>query len=305
MAADCTFSALAEAVTEGGVITFNCGAAPVTIPVTATLNLQTDRNTVIDGGNLITLDGGNSVQILRFDHADFMVNLNGITLQHITLVNGKTTPTQAIPSAPAPCSQGYDDGEGGAMYVRDGTVRIIDVTFENNQAALLGPDTGGGGVYILGSKPAFIVNSSFINNKASNGGGLGSLFVDLNVYNCLFEGNTATGNGANNNDASQCSAINNGQNEIGSGGNGGALYNDGASATNVTVCGTQITNNAAGTGAFGGGIFYTSNDFSGTLTITDSTITGNTGGSWGGAGTAVGVNAKAIVITNSTVQGYP
>jgi hypothetical protein len=55
----------------------------------------------------------------------------------------------------------------------------------------------------------------------------------------------------------------------------------------------------------------TSDDFGGTLTITDSTITGNTGGSWTSvmqgsvtdAGTAVGVNAKSITISNSTVQG--
>jgi hypothetical protein len=59
----------------------------------------------------------------RFDSADFQTNTNGLTLQHITLINGKTTPTEAIPTAPAPCSQGYNDGEGGALYMRDGTSR--------------------------------------------------------------------------------------------------------------------------------------------------------------------------------------
>ena len=50
----------------------------------------------------------------------------------------------------------------------------------------------------------------------------------------------------------------------------------------------------------------------GTLTITDTTMTGNTGGHWTNAstgvtnaGTAVGMNAKSITITNSTLQGYP
>lgn len=65
--------------------------------------------------------------------------------------------------------------------------------------------------------------------------------------------------------------------------------------------------------AYGGGIFFTSNDMMGTLTIKDSTITGNTGGYWtvvstGSvtfAGTAVGTNAKSITISSSTVQGYP
>jgi hypothetical protein len=107
--------------------------------------------------------------------------------------------------------------------------------------------------------------------------------------------------------------MNNGQNEIGSGGNGGALYSDGASGANVLLCGDAITNNAAGTNAFGGGLFFTSNDFSGTLTIADTTMTGNTGGSWtqvstgstNNAGTAVGTNCKSLTITNSTLQGVP
>ena len=50
-----------------------------------------------------------------------------------------------------------------------------------------------------------------------------------------------------------------------------------------------------------------------TGTITDTTMTGNTGGHWTNvstgsvtdAGTAVGTNARSITITNSTVQGVP
>jgi len=311
--ASCSFSDLQAAATKGGVITFNCGSGAVTIPVTATLNLPTTKNTVIDGGNKITLDGGNAVQILRFDSPDFQANTNGLTLQHITLINGKTTPTQAIPTAPAPCSQGWDDGEGGALYMRDGNLTVIDSIFMNNQAAPLGPDTGGGAIYVLGSKNGvLIVGSTFSNNSASNAGAVGCLFAELDVYNSLFTNNTATGNGANNDDASKCSVINNGQNEVGSGGNGGALYSDGNSV-NITLCGDAILNNNAGQGAFGGGLFFTSNNMGGTLSIADTTMTGNTGGHWTvvstgsvtNVGTAVGTNAKSITVTNSTLQGYP
>src|ERR1043166_4107433 len=106
--------------------------------------------------------------------------------------------------------------------------------------------------------------------------------------------------------------MNNMQYEIGSGGNGGALYSDGNSV-NVVLCGDEIDDNAAGDGAFGGGLFFTSNDMGGTLTITDTTMNGNTGGSWTNVstgsvtdvGTAVGVNAKSISVTNSKLQGYP
>jgi hypothetical protein len=309
----CTFAALQSAVATGGIITFDCGSAPLTIPVTATLNLPTDKDTIIDGGRKITLDGQSSVEILRWDSPGYRTDGNTLTVQHLAFINAKTDPKDAIPKAPAPCSQGFDDGEGGAIYVRDGNLIVIDSIFTKNQAAPLGPDTGGGAIYINGSmNGVLVVGCTFENNSASNAGAVGALNAELDIYNSLVSGNTATGNGANNNDPTMCSAINNGQNEIGSGGNGGALYGDG-DTFNIVVCGDDIENNAAGMGAFGGGIFFTSDDFSGTLSITDSTVTGNTGGSWTNvksgsvtnAGTAVGTNAKSITIMNSTVQGYP
>jgi hypothetical protein len=309
-AESCTFDALNAAVKKAGVITFACGAAPVTIPVTATLVLSIKSSTVIDGGNSITLDGQNSVQIFNFNDPDWMKNESRVTLQHLTVVNAKTTPVEAIPTAPAPCSQGYNDGEGGALFMRNGNLSIIDCTFSKNQAAPRGPDTGGGAIYILGSKHgAIIANSTFTNNSAANAGAVGALFATLEIYNSVFHDNKATGDGANNDDASKCSAINNGQHEVGSGGNGGAIYQDGGSSTNVLLCGVDVQNNAAGTGAFGGGVFMTSNDFSGTITVRDSIITGNTGGSWTqvnsgpSLGTAFGVNAKSSSIVSSTLQG--
>jgi hypothetical protein len=306
-AASCTFSQLQAAVAKGGIITFNCGG-PATIVVTSTLTLPMTKDTVIDGGGNVTLDGGGAVQILSWPGTDFQVNEHRLTLQRIAIVNGKKTPTVAIPTAPAPCSQGWNDGEGGAIYMRDGNLTIIDSLFSNNQAAPRGPDTGGGGLYIVGSKHGLIVaGSTFKNNKASNGGGLGSLFAALSVYNSLFTNNVATGDGANSDDPSKCSVINNGQHEVGSGGNGGALYNDGCH-THVTLCGNKITTNQAGSGAFGGGLFFTSNCMDGNLTITDTTMSGNTGGHWtvansgGNAGTAVGTNCNTLKITNSSLQ---
>jgi hypothetical protein len=306
----CTFDALNAAAKKGGIITFNCGAGAVTIPVTATMVLPVKTDTVIDGGGTITLDGQHSVQIFNFTEPDWMKNETRVTLQHLTVSNGKTTPVEAIPTAPAPCSQGYNDGEGGALFMRNGNLTIIDCTFSGNQGAPRGPDTGGGAIYITGSKHgALIANSVFTGNQASNAGAVGALFATLEIYDSMFRDNQATGDGANNNDPSKCDAINNGQNEVGSGGNGGAIYQDGGSATNVLLCGVDVENNAAGTGAFGGGVFMTSNDFSGTITVQDSIITGNTGGSWTqvnsgpSLGTAFGVNAKSSTIINSTLQG--
>jgi hypothetical protein len=313
-ATSCTFSALNTAVGKGGVITFNCGSDPVTIAITATMNLLTTKDTVIDGGNKITLDGGHAVQILNFNSANFQANETRLTLQHISLVNGKTTPTDMIPAAPqAACSQGYDDGQGGALFMRDGNLTVIDAIFSGNEAAQLGPDTGGGAIYVEGSKHGtLIVGSTFTNNSGANAGAVGSLIGEVDIYNSLFQNNTATGHDANSNDTTMkmCTVMNNGQYEIGSGGNGGAIYGDG-NGFNIILCGDAVLDNAAGKNAFGGGLFFTSDDMSGTLSITDTTITGNTGGSWTNVttgsvtnvGTAIGVNAKSITVKNSTLQG--
>jgi hypothetical protein len=309
----CTFDALRAAAEAGGIVTFDCGDAVATIDVTATIALPTDRDTVIDGGRKIVLDGGDAVRILEFIHPDFRVNDARVTLQHIALVHGRATPTEEIPSAPPPCSQGWNDGEGGAIFMRDGNLTVIDAIFADNQAADVGPDTGGGAIYVLGSKHGvLVVDSTFRGNRASNAAALGGLFAELNVYDSLFTDNTATGHGANGDDMTMCDVMNNGQYQVGSGGNGGAIYSDGASV-DVLLCGDAVTANAAGDEAFGGGLFFTSNDFGGTLSIIDTTMTGNTGGYWtvvaGGevtdAGTAVGTNAASITIVNSTLQGLP
>jgi hypothetical protein len=311
-ASSCRFSDLASAVSKGGNIKFDCGPDPFTFTATATMNLPTDKNTVIDGGNKVTLDGDGKVQIMRFEHMDWRVNNARVTLQHLRLINGKSTPTIQIPPAPAPCAQGWEDGQGGALYMRDGNLTVIDCTFSNNHAADVGPDTGGGAIYILGSKNGvLIVDSIFTANSGSNAGAVGGLFAELDIYNSLFKDNKATGNGANGNDPSKCSVIHADHNQVGSGGNGGAVCQDGGDATNVILCGVEIVNNAAGTGAFGGGVFMTSNDWSGTMTVRDSIITGNTGGHWTIAqegsvddlGTAFGINTKSITLSNSTLQG--
>jgi len=321
--ASCTFTALKAAVTAGGIVTFDCGSAPTTIAVTETLDWPSTKDSTIDGGGKITLDGGNSVQIMTFKGTDFQANEKRLTVQHIALVNGKIAGSEPIPTAPAPCSQGFDAGDGGAIFVNDGNLTVIDSIFDNNHAAPVGPDVGGGAIRMIGSKHgALIVSSTFTNNSAANGGGIGCLFSDLEIYDSLITKNSATGHDANNaGTKAQCDYMNNGQNELGSGGNGGAMYSDGAQGSanhgspisNVVLCGDEITDNSAGTNAFGGGVFFTSNDFSGTLTFTDTTMTGNTGGHWTSvktgsttnAGTAVGTNTKSLTIVDSTLQGVP
>jgi hypothetical protein len=279
----CTFQALSAAVKGGGIITFNCGPSPVTISVTSTLKPPistggTAAHIVIDGGSKITLDGGGSVQIISWVHSTWRTSQDTLTLQHIQLSNGKATGTKKIPACTtqpnAQCSTGYTDGQGGAVYMADGSLRVIDSIFTGNQAAMLGPDTGGGALYLVGSgTPSYVAHSTFQNNTASNAGAIGMLWVGASIYNSLFEGNRAVGNGANNVDSTQCSCDDGNGDQTGSGGNGGAIYKDGGDGVHLTLCGDLVENNSAN--EFGAGAFLTADGSAATLIIDDSILKDN------------------------------
>ena len=240
--ASCTEAALRAAVTAGGVITFDCGAAPARIAVSTQIDLPTAIDTVIDGGTLVTIDGGNATRLFAFDHADYRKNLVTVTLQKLTLANAASTgPFLAN-------GHDYDlTGGGGAIYVRDGVLHVINCTFTHDQAPLLGPDVAGGAIYATGSLDVTIVGSHFRDNTAANGGALGALNTTLTIDNSDFTNNLAAGHGQNYIDAQG--------NEAGEGGNGGAVVIDGGSNGTVTVCGASFTGNRGH--ALGSALFRT------------------------------------------------
>jgi hypothetical protein len=177
-AASCTEAAFASAVAAGGAITFDCGG-PATIAITSEKELSTKGATVIDGGGLITLDGGGATRLLHFNGGNYRVTTTIVTLQNLTFARAKASGAP-IPTAPAPCSQGYGiDGGGGAVLINDGVLHVINCTFLQNAAASPGPDVAGGGIYATGSLGITISGSRFEGNQASNGGAVGCLNSDL------------------------------------------------------------------------------------------------------------------------------
>ncbi len=176
-AASCTFSALSAAVRRRHHHLRLRRPAPVTIPVTATLNLPIDKDTVIDGGRLVTLDGGGTGADPPLRQPELPGTTRPrLTLQHLRLVNGKTNPTEAIPDAPAPCSQGWNDGAGGAIYMRDGNLSVIDCVFTGNEGARPWARTPAGERHhVLGSKHGVVIaGSTFENNQAATPAGWGA-----------------------------------------------------------------------------------------------------------------------------------
>lgn len=328
----CTEDALRDAVDDGGIIAFDCGDEEVTIEITEALELRTDTDTTIDGGGLIVLDGGRDEgrqnRIFHYHSPDYRATDTLVTLMGLTVQNAEA-PAQDFTEQDTDnpeCAWGYRDGEGGALRMRDGRLRIFDSTFRGNRAADVGPDTGGGGLYAVGATEVTIVDSTFIDNAGSNGGAVGLLQADGVFYNSRFADNRATGEGQNFGGATGCPDFNHAE-QGGAGGNGGAIAIDGSDVDEVDFCGVVIRGNEAnelatvfrtpnthrGTSTFrrvhfdenhagdgGGAIWMQDMEFS----MTESAVTNNTSHGLG-AGVRIGQGAhgSTLELENTTIYG--
>jgi hypothetical protein len=172
---------------------------------TLTESLRLTGDTVLDGGGLVTLSGGEAVRIVDMDTGNFEATGPSLTVQRITFSHGRG-------------SGELLDGGGGAIYFVGGSVTAIDATFTDNQAVLAGPDVAGGAIYGIGVGTLTVVGSRLAGNRAANGGAIGALGIAVTVVSSTLSDNTATGSGAN---------YVEGGVQMGLGGNGGALSMDG------------------------------------------------------------------------------
>jgi len=290
--ASCTSAAVVAAVAAGGIIRFACGPEPVTIRMSATAKVvNTSPRVVIDGGGLVTLSGAGRRRILYMDTCDRSQVWTTshcqdqaspeLVVQNITFLDGDST------------GQGFDGGGGGAIFARGGRLRIVNSGFAANRCERDGPDIGGGAVRALSQHdglPVYVVNSRFTANRCSNGGALSSIGVSWTVLNSRFVANRAIGTGANP-----------AQPGTPGGGSGGAIYNDGDQMT-LSIAGSLFVNNHANEG--GGAIFFVSDDRTGTMAITDSTLehNHNTGFQTAGLPGIYFLGARSPAITASILR---
>jgi hypothetical protein len=269
-AASCTATALASAVAAGGIVTFNCGSAPVTITVASEVPVAKD--TTIDGGKLVTLSGGKSSRILHITSA-WNVATPLLTVQNLAFVDGYTTDV--------PNTTSTREG-GGAIFEDGGSLTVIDCTFMNNQCASSGEDVSGGAINGQGIGTLIVEGSTFTGNSGSNGGAIGTQDENVTVVNSTFTGNKATGTGGN----------------PGNGGDGGAMSYDGAMVS-WTMCGDTFSNNSGV--ASGGAIFRVAyNDEA--VNIDRSTFDGNSvDPSTGNAG-GLYLEYATITMTRTTIS---
>jgi hypothetical protein len=296
----CTAAKFETAVQNGGVITFNCGPAPITITLDHPIKLNNKvgagklGHRVIDGGGKVTLSGGGTNRILYQDaceeglgwindHCNNSVD-PWLVVQNLTFVDGKAS----------------DAGIGGAaIYSNGGSLKVVNCKFYRNQIIDVGPDVAGGAIYATQAYgTTYVVNSTFGgsaagSNGGANGGALGGLFASYTILNSVLSYNKAVGNGMNPAKA-----------KTPGGGSGGAIYNDGNSFT-LTICGSDISHNSSV--ELGGAIFYVANDVKGHISIDQSTFTSNQTGNTDGPAPGVAkpgcylqTTATNISITNTT-----
>ena len=264
-AASCTPDAVAAAVHAGGVVTFDCGSAPLTIVVPEIQIFNDggkgDGSVTIDGGGKITLSGNNANRILYQNTCDSTLHYTTphcqdqpaphLVLQNIAFTAGNASATSSVLG-------------GGAMFVGGGTFKVFNVSVTDSTQPNLEQDYAGGAIYTFNqaTQPVYLVASTFSSNSGCNGGALGSIGTSYTIINSVFSGNKTLGNGENPAQAGTPG-----------GGLGGAIYNDGDSYT-LSLCGTLMEDNtAADLGS--GSIFQVVDNLMGQLVISDSTFMGN------------------------------
>lgn len=262
----------------GGALTFGPGTATIVL-ANGVLPAIT-KNTTIDGASRITISGGNASSILSVGSGATL------TLKNITI------------------TRGFNNGDGGAIY-NGGTLNVNNSKFLSNLASA----TGGSGGAIVSYGPLNITNSEFAFNKAANGGAIyprfaaavtkisGSNLHDNEATNTmngwggailLWDGAPVT---------IQTSTVNGNKARL-----GGAFYV--FANSQLTLKTSNVNYNqaiaAGGSGGSGGGIENT-----GTTTITDCTLAGNSASYTGGAidnNHVYGLSLTNVTISNNSAE---
>ncbi len=240
----------------------NCAGIPATIPdgdVTSLDDAITCANQTTANETITLTSGGTYNLVTAFNYGDrndsFYVPIGHATINEGTLtINGNG----------ATLSESI--GNTGSIFevLSGGNLTLNNVKITN-----VGGGSHGGGVYVNSGGTATISGSTFSGNSGSVGGAVYNNGT-VKVTDSTFSGNSATS------------------------GNGGGLFNSGASAS-LTVANCTISGNTAS--GSGGGI---ENTGSGTLKIFNSTITGNTANVGDGVN---GVTGTTTTLYNTILIG--
>lgn len=192
-------------------------------------------------------------------------------------------------------------GASGGVLIGNSTIslNVVDCTFANNTAVTQG------GAFFMGAGTVDIKTSSFTGNKTTSASGVGGAIsiatgAVYTISGSMFTGNTSGGSGgaitaAATSVATSLSISNSILN------NNTSVTNGGAINMSTTVAGSTLdikTSTLSGNSGASGGALYVS---AATTTITESTLHSNSATA-GGGGIGTATTAQ-VTLTNSTVSG--
>ncbi len=223
-----TEAAIRTAIEQGDTIRCDGGDTPPTIAVSRPFEVR--KHTVLDGGGIVFDGGGRTRLFLKKCVGGSQAAGVSLTLQNMTLANGRT------------------DTTGAAIRNETfGQFTAINVSFLHNTCAITADhDIGGGAIYSVMQTDIILSGCTFVGNTGANGGAIGGVGNSMRLFNCVFDSNTATGHG--------------GGKEVGPtglGGIGGAIYIDNVHINRINnfleICGCVFRHNRGN--ALGGAIF--------------------------------------------------
>jgi predicted outer membrane repeat protein len=284
----CDQSGLTDAIGRAG----NRGTVQFTSDCTITLSstIALSQSVTIDGnGYQVTISGGNAVQVFEVNPG---VN---VTLNDLTIADGVASADQSgnqlgggiynsgmltvSNSTFTGNSTGSISGSGGAGIYSTGVLTVTDSTFTGNTAGSANGGGAGGGIYSSGTLT--VSDSDFTDNTAGGGAGIantGTLTVtDSNISQNDADGIANLLPFPNPNNIISEAEI---DDSTIAGNRAGGIINDGT----LTVTNSTISGNTSPGGIYSGG----------TATVTNSTFYGNSG-----------VNGAAGGVTGGTYGGGP
>lgn len=252
------------------------------------------------------------------DRLFHVIGATSITFRNVTIQNASTTVNGGAIYNVSGASLTFDSvvlnnnvtsagNGGGAIFSNNGAISISDSTFSNNQTT-----TGwGGAIYNASSSTLSISSTTFSGNSSNSAGGAiyhaNTTANSLSVSDSTFQNNSSStaGGGLYNAGGAMVTGSLFYQNSAPV---NGATFGGGgiANSSTLTIKNTTISGNQAQ--AYGGGI-HNGNSATANLTLNNVTVTGNTAdldsnsvGDGGGlyADTSTTVNYSNTIIANNT-----
>ena len=159
---------------SGSAITFD---NDYTITLASQLEIIDKTITITGVGHHITISGNNAVRVF---HVGSVGGSGNLTIDHLNIVNGKSTVNECAGSAVS-CG-------GGLMLEYLTTATVLNSTFANNDGG-----SAGGAIYSYYGNPLTVTNSTFINNHAqAYAGAIGIFYGSATLTNNTFTGNSTS-----------------------------------------------------------------------------------------------------------------